>query len=157
MGAPLEPLQCGLSILAEERGKVKDFLTGFFVIFAHFCVFAREQSDRGKPHSLLHTVMIGTAAGALILSHRRESMQRVAENLPHGPRTLQAGSDGSAAGGGSSDLSEWQRSARDDGGYAEDIRRAPQQDPKGKRIGLPLTNILAASPLGIPLVDCRER
>ena len=30
--------------------------------------------------------------------------------------------------GGSSDLSEWQRSARDEGGYAEDIRREPQQD-----------------------------
>ena len=41
------------------------------------------------------------------------------------------GSDGSAAGGRYSDLSEWQRSARDEGGYAEDIRRVPQQDNCG--------------------------
>ena len=41
------------------------------------------------------------------------------------------GSDGSAAGGGRIDLSEWQRSARDEGGYAEDIRREPQQDNCG--------------------------
>ena len=38
------------------------------------------------------------------------------------------GSDGSAAGGGRSDQSEWQRSARDEGRKAEDIRWAPQQD-----------------------------
>jgi len=37
------------------------------------------------------------------------------------------GSDASAAGGGKSELSEWQRSARDEGVRAEDIRRAPQQ------------------------------
>ena len=30
-------------------------------------------------------------------------------------RDMPAGSDGSAAGGGNSDLSEWQRSARDEG------------------------------------------
>ena len=41
---------------------------------------------------------------------------------------VELGSDGSAACGGKSDLSEWQRSARDDGGNAEDIRRAPQQE-----------------------------
>ncbi len=39
----------------------------------------------------------------------------------------QMGSDASAAGGGKSELSEWQRSARDEGIHAEDIRRAPQQ------------------------------
>ena len=38
------------------------------------------------------------------------------------------GSEGSAAGGRYSDPSEWQRSARDEGIRAEDIRRAPQQD-----------------------------
>jgi len=38
------------------------------------------------------------------------------------------GSDASAAGGGYSELSAWQRSARDEGGSAEDIRRAPQQE-----------------------------
>ena len=38
------------------------------------------------------------------------------------------GSDGSAACGGRSDLSEWQRSTRDEGVRAKDIRRAPQQD-----------------------------
>ncbi len=37
------------------------------------------------------------------------------------------GSEGSAAGGGKSDLSEWPRSARDEGVRAKDIRRAPQQ------------------------------
>ena len=32
------------------------------------------------------------------------------------------------ASGGYSDLSEWQRSERDDGVFAKDIRREPQQD-----------------------------
>ena len=41
---------------------------------------------------------------------------------------VKLGSDGSAACGGKSDLSEWQRSARDDGGNAENIRQAPQQE-----------------------------
>ena len=44
------------------------------------------------------------------------------------PKTFPWGSDGSAASGGESDLSEWQRSARDEGGNAKDIRRAPQQE-----------------------------
>jgi hypothetical protein len=38
------------------------------------------------------------------------------------------GSDATAAGGGKRELSEWQRSARDEGTCAEDMRRAPQQD-----------------------------
>ena len=41
---------------------------------------------------------------------------------------VELGSDGSAACGGESDLSEWQRSARDAGVRAKDIRRAPQQE-----------------------------
>ena len=41
---------------------------------------------------------------------------------------VELGSDASAAGGGSSELSAWQRSARDEGGNAKDIRRAPQQE-----------------------------
>ena len=41
---------------------------------------------------------------------------------------VELGSDASAACGGLSELSAWQRSARDDGGNAEDIRRAPQQE-----------------------------
>ena len=41
---------------------------------------------------------------------------------------VKLGSDASAAGGGYSELSAWQRSARDEGGSAEDIRRAPQQE-----------------------------
>ena len=41
---------------------------------------------------------------------------------------VELGSEASAASGGRSELSEWQRSARDDGGYAEDNRRAPQQE-----------------------------
>ena len=41
---------------------------------------------------------------------------------------VELGSDASAAGGGSSELSAWPRSARDEGGSAEDIRRAPQQE-----------------------------
>ena len=41
---------------------------------------------------------------------------------------VELGSDASAAGGGSSELSAWQRSTRDEGDLAEDIRRAPQQE-----------------------------
>ena len=41
---------------------------------------------------------------------------------------VELGSDGSAAGGGRSDLSEWQRSVEDEGTRAEDIHRAPQQE-----------------------------
>ena len=49
------------------------------------------------------------------------SVKSVLRNLPRG-------SEGSAACGRYSDPSEWQRSARDEGGYAEDIRRVPQQE-----------------------------
>ena len=38
------------------------------------------------------------------------------------------GSDPTAAGGGCREGSEWPRSARDEGGNAEDNRRVPQQD-----------------------------
>ena len=41
---------------------------------------------------------------------------------------VELGSDASAAGGGYSEQSAWPRSARDEGGNTEDIRRAPQQE-----------------------------
>ena len=50
------------------------------------------------------------------------------DRIPPYAGVVELGSDGSAAGGGRSDLSEWQRSARDEGGNAKDIRRAPQQE-----------------------------
>ena len=47
---------------------------------------------------------------------------------PEQGKAASKGSDGSAASGGRSDLSEWQRSARDEGQMTEDIRWEPQQD-----------------------------
>ena len=41
------------------------------------------------------------------------------------------GSDATAASGRLRELSEWQRSTKDDGCIAEDIRRAPQQETGG--------------------------
>ena len=53
---------------------------------------------------------------------------------------MELGSDGSAACGGYSDLSEWQRSARDAGVHAKDIRRAPQQGTYNNACGVVLLN-----------------
>ena len=66
------------------------------------------------------------------------------------------GSDPTAAGGGRREGREWPRSAGDEGGYAEDIRRAPQQGlglsrrPKGEADWIVANQHSLRFPLGNP-------
>ena len=73
---------------------------------------------------------------------------RMVLGLPRRPK----GSDGSAACGGGSDLSEWQRSADDDA--APSARKLPGTATGGSGSGYLINNLSSASPSGIPLLNC---